>query len=194
MNEPAEVLISGELELRRWRTGDVDVLDRTIHESLDHLAPWMPWTVNAGRRHTAEFLSRSHEEWETGQGFGYAITSQTVVIGSCGLWRRIGPGGLDIGYWLHPGWGGRGLATQAAAALVGQGLRLTGVDHVEIHHDAANSASGAVARRLGFTEVERVPVPEGPEAPGQVGIDVAWRMTAEQWTTRTAREHGRRVI
>ncbi|MGW6688374.1 GNAT family N-acetyltransferase [Streptomyces sp. NPDC054961] len=193
MNAPAEVLGSGELELRRWRMGDIDVLDRTIRESLDHLKPWMPWTVDAGRPHTAKFLARSHEEWETGQGFGYAITSDGVVIGSCGLWRRIGPGGLDIGYWIHPGWGGRGLATKAAEALVDQGFRLADVDHVEIHHDAANTASGAVARRLGFTEIGRGPVPEGPEAPGQVGIDVTWRVTAEQWETRTA-GNGERAV
>jgi RimJ/RimL family protein N-acetyltransferase len=39
------------------------------------------------------------------------------VIGSSGLMRRIGPGGLDIGYWLHPAWTGKGLATTAVAAL-----------------------------------------------------------------------------
>lgn len=94
------------------------------------------------------------------------------MIGSCGLHRRNGGGGLDLGYWLHPAWTGKGLATMAAAALVDQGLRLGNVDRIEIHHDAANSASGAVARRSGFTEAERRPSPEGPPAPGEVGVDV----------------------
>ncbi|MGW6925641.1 GNAT family N-acetyltransferase [Streptomyces sp. NPDC054950] len=99
-----------------------------------------------------------------------------VVVGSCGLHRRIGPGGLDIGYWLHHAWTGKGLATMAAAALVQAGRDLPGIDRIEIHHDAANSASGAVARRLGFTEVERVRVPGGPEAPGETGVQVRWRL------------------
>jgi RimJ/RimL family protein N-acetyltransferase len=64
----------------------------------------------------------------------------------------------------------------AVAALVRQGFELPGIDRIEIHHDEANHASGAVPRRLGFTEVERVPVPEGPTAPGEVGIDVTWRI------------------
>ncbi|MFF0446022.1 GNAT family N-acetyltransferase [Streptomyces sp. NPDC004609] len=180
---------------------DLDALDRTIHESLDHLVPWMPRASAPGRQHTTDFLARNREEWENGQSFAYAITSDAAVIGSCALMRRIGPGGLDIGYWLHPHGTGRGLATMAAAALVRQGFQLAGIDRIEIHHDAANSASGAVVRRLGFTEVERIPLAEGPVAPGEVGIDVIWRMTADEWkarppkaarTARTAR-HPRRA-
>ncbi|MCK7625127.1 GNAT family N-acetyltransferase [Streptomyces sp. RS10V-4] len=107
------------------------------------------------------------------------------MIGSCGLMRRIGPGGLEAGYWLHPGWTGRGLATMTAAGLVDQAFHLAGPDRVEIHHDAANTAGGAVARRLGFTEAERRPSPDtGPAAPGGNGIDVIRRMTAQQWAER----------
>ncbi|MGW1727894.1 GNAT family N-acetyltransferase [Streptomyces sp. NPDC002306] len=189
MDEPAENLRSDQVELRRWRMGDVDALERAIHESLDHLVPWMPWAAQHSRQNTSDFLARNQEEWETGQAFGFAITSGTAVIGSCGLMRRIGAGGLDIGYWLHPRWTGRGLATMAALALVRQGFRLPGIDRIEIHHDAANPASGAIARRLGFTEVERVRAPEGqPTAPGETGTVVIWRMTAAEWKTRTA-EH-----
>jgi RimJ/RimL family protein N-acetyltransferase len=192
MEEPAESLSSDQVELRRWRTSDLDALERAISESLDHLVPWMPWAADAGRQHVSDFLARNLEEWETRQAFGYAITSDAAVIGSCGLMRRIGAGGLDIGYWLHPHWTGQGLATMAAAALVRQGFQLAGIDRIEIHHDAANPASGAVARRLGFTEVERIHVSEGPVAPGEVGIDVVWRMTADQWKARTA-EHAQQA-
>ena len=39
-----------------------------------------------------------------GTVFSYAIlTGQYEVTGGCGLIARIGPGGLEIGYWLHPG-------------------------------------------------------------------------------------------
>jgi RimJ/RimL family protein N-acetyltransferase len=186
MEAPAESVRSDRVELRRWRMSDLDVLERAIDESLDHLAPWMPWAADQSRQRTSAFLTRSQEEWETRQAFAYAITSEAAVIGSCGLHRRIGAGGLDIGYWLHFHWTGRGLATMAAEALVSQGFQLVGIDRIEIHHDAANLASGGVAFRLGFTEVERRQVPEGPVAPGDVGIDVVWRMTADQWKARVA--------
>ncbi|MFE7786437.1 GNAT family N-acetyltransferase [Streptomyces nigrescens] len=64
----------------------------------------------------------------------------------------------------------------SSAALVETGRRMPGIDRIEIHHDEANPASGAVARRLGFTEMERVQVPEGPVAPSETGIDVIWRL------------------
>ncbi|MEV7582559.1 GNAT family N-acetyltransferase [Streptomyces erythrochromogenes] len=186
MEKPAESIRSDHVDLRRWRAGDLDALERAIHESRDHLVPWLPWAADPGRAQTAEYLARSHEKWETGQDFSYAITSDAEVIGSCSLMRRIGAGGLEIGYWIHPARTGRGLVTMAVAGLVDAGFRLDGIDHIEIHHDAANRASGAVARRSGFTEVERVPAPEGPLTPGESGTDVIWRMTADRWRARSA--------
>lgn len=103
MAEPAAILRSDQAVLRRWRAGDLDALDRAISESLEHLTPWMPWAADHGRHRTAGFLGRSDEEWATGEAFAYAITSDDTVIGGCGLHRRIGAGGLEIGYWLHPG-------------------------------------------------------------------------------------------
>ncbi len=185
MDEPAEILTSDRVELRRWRMSDLDALDQAIRESRDHLVPWMPWAAKQGRQENADFLARCHDEWESREAFGYAITAEATVVGSCALHRRIGVGGLDIGYWIHPRWTGQGLVTMAAAALVDQGFRFSGIDRVEIHHDAANPASGAVARRLGFAEVDRVPAPEGPSAPGEVGVHVIWRMTADQWQAGT---------
>ncbi|MEU8686410.1 GNAT family N-acetyltransferase [Streptomyces sp. NPDC048611] len=176
MEQPAEILRSDQVELRRWRVQDTETLHRLITESRDHLLPWMPFAADHDRKQGAAFLALCAEQWASEQGYYYAITTGGVAVGSCSLMRRIGQGGLDIGYWLHPAWAGKGLATMAAAALVRVGRRMPGVDRIEIHHDEANAASGAVARRLGFTEVERVRVPGGPVAPGETGIDVIWRL------------------
>ncbi|MFF5448625.1 GNAT family N-acetyltransferase [Streptomyces sp. NPDC012888] len=179
MEHPAETLRSKPAVLRRWRPQDIDVLDRLITDSRDHLLPWMPFAATHDRAQAERYLARCEEEWASGEGYHYAITSDGAAVGSCALMRRIGPGGAEIGYWLHPAWTGRGLATAAAAALVGAGRRMPGVDRVEIHHDEANPASGAVARRLGFTEVYRGPRvdPEEPPAPAETGIDVIWRLS-----------------
>ncbi|WP_030759897.1 GNAT family N-acetyltransferase [Streptomyces sp. NRRL F-2664] len=193
MEKPAESLRSDLVVLHRWRTDHLDALDRAIQESRAHLLPWMPWAADAGRQQTADFLTRMQQQWESGEAYGYAITEDARLVGTCVLMRRIGEGGLDIGYWLHPARTGRGLVTMACTALVAEGFRLPGIDRIEIHHDAANHASGAVARRLGFTEAERVPAPEGPLTPGESGIDVIRRLTASQWRTRTAGAAARRA-
>jgi RimJ/RimL family protein N-acetyltransferase len=172
----SDVLRFEHVELRRWRADDIDALHRLITESRDHLLPWMPFAATHDRKQGERFLAFAEEQWTTGQAFAYAITSDGHAVGSCGVHRRIGPGGVDLGYWLHPAWTGRGLATMAAAALVGAARELPGIDRVEIHHDEANPASGAVAARLGFTEVARVRAPEGPEAPGETGVHVIWRL------------------
>ncbi|MEU6375491.1 GNAT family N-acetyltransferase [Streptomyces sp. NPDC046909] len=181
MEQPPEFLRCGDVELRRWREDDLETLCQVASESLDHLRPWMPWVEDHGRELYEEFMARSERGWKACSDFRYAITSGGEVIGSCGL-RQVGPGAWDIGYWLHPAETGKGFATMAAAALVGAGKRIPGVHRIEIRHDEANPASGAVARRLGFTEAERVREPEGPQAPGEAGVTVVWRIDTQAET------------
>ncbi|MDG4860273.1 GNAT family N-acetyltransferase [Streptomyces sp. T-3] len=183
MDEPAEILKCNSVALRRWRSSDADLIYRTVDESLEHLRPWMPWVAEHSRERSAEFAARCEENWTAGDAYTYAITQGAEPVGSCGLVRRIGVGGLEIGYWLHPDHTGRGLATSAAAALTVQGFELSGIDRVEIIHDEANSASGAVPKRLGFTHVETRPATV-PRAPSDSGRDVIWRMRQPDFLRR----------
>jgi RimJ/RimL family protein N-acetyltransferase len=84
----------------------------------------------------------------------------------------MGPGVLEIGYWLHTGHAGRGYATAAARALADLGLAQPGIGSVLIRHDAANVASGRGAEKAGFLRIADIPstidVPDGP------GIEVRW--------------------
>ena len=176
MDQPSETLTHGRVRLRRWRADDADAVYRLVTESLEHLQPWMPWAVGYSHERAVQFTSQCEKDWTSGAGYQYAITTDDTVVGSIGLMRRIGPGGLEIGYWLHPGYTGRGLVTEATAALVRQAFALPDVDRVEIVHDLANTRSGGVPRRLGFTEVERR-AREQPAASGESGIAVVWRLT-----------------
>ncbi len=88
---------------------------------------------------------------------------------------RIGTGGLEIGYWVHQGHTRCGLATAAAAALADAALALPGIDRVEIVHDEANIASGGVPGK-GFTEVGKRM--SAPDAPGESGTTIVWRLTS----------------
>jgi ribosomal-protein-serine acetyltransferase len=185
MERPREILTHGPVTLRRWRTADAEKLYLAVAESLDHLRPWMPWAVDYQPASAAEFLRQCEQDWESGDAFNYAISVPgSEVAGSCGLMARIGPGGLEIGYWVHVGHIRRGLATAAAAALAAEAFTLPGIDRVEIVHDEENVASGRIPRKLGFTEIERRPQP--PDRPagaddaiagaGEV-IDIVWRLT-----------------
>ncbi len=89
---------------------------------------------------------------------------------------RIGDGGLEIGYWVHPAHTGRGVATAASAALTEAALALPGIDHVEIHHDQLNLASGRVPAKLGYTCTCTKPTTVAL-APGDSGVTKVWRIT-----------------
>jgi ribosomal-protein-serine acetyltransferase len=172
---PDEVIENGAVTLRRYREDDVGALLSAVTESLDHLRPWMPWAANYSRESAEEFLASSNQSWDDGTVYNYAITTAGALAGGVGLMARIGPGGLEIGYWVHQAYTRRGLATAAAAALVEQAFRLPGVERVEIVHDELNVASGGVPRKLGFTEVGRRALDPPPSA--GTGVGVVWRLT-----------------
>lgn len=177
--EPARAeLPAGPVTLRRWVDDDLDELFRAVRESLDHLAPWMAWArPGYSEADVRDHLRRSQDGWNEGTEFGYGIrTADGTLIGACSMMARIGPGGMEIGYWLHPDHTGHGFMTAAAGALTTEAFRI-GADRVEIVHDVANLHSGAVPHRLGFTEVARRP-PQEELSSGEAGEDVVWRRLA----------------
>ena len=156
MEKPAETLSDGEVLLRRWRDEDAETVHRLVNGSLGHLSQWMPWAVDGyTEQDAAQFLKVTQAGWHSGESFDYAIIApDRVVVGSCGLMARIGPGGFEIGYWLSKDYTGQGLATRAAELLTVEAFRV-GAERVEIVCDVANARSGAVPKRLGFTEVAK---------------------------------------
>ncbi|WP_236791173.1 GNAT family N-acetyltransferase [Amycolatopsis sp. GM8] len=176
--EPASELSDGEVRLRRWRIDDAAAVFRAVNDSLDHLAPFMPWAVDGySEADAVDFVATSEREWRDGEAFSYAIVSaDDEILGSIGLMTRIGGGGLEIGYWLGKPYTGRGLATGATALLVAEAFRI-GANRVEIRHDEANERSGLVPARLGFTRVGSAPA-ELPGGTASTGTHVRWRLPA----------------
>ena len=190
---PQRVGADGPLEVRGWRERDVPALAAAVAASREHLLPWMAWAGEAPRADRAwRERVRGWQRERRGGGDGtYGVFWDGAVAGGCGLHGRLRPGGLEIGYWVHVGFLRRGVASTAAALLTSAALALDGVDHVEIHHDAANLASQGVPERLGFVLVGESPDPI--EAPAEIGLERRWRMTAEAWpAAREAWLRGRR--
>ncbi|MHB1594209.1 MAG: GNAT family N-acetyltransferase [Streptosporangiaceae bacterium] len=178
MMSPPESLSHGQVTLRRWRDGDAAALLTAVTGSLDELLPWMPWADGYDTDRATGYLSDCEAQWEAGSAYNYAIVVGEAIVGSAGLHRRVGKGGLEIGYWVHSAWTGRGIATDAAAALTRAALDLPEVSWVEIYHDAANAASGRIPAKLGYTRLGERPSRDlGPAAPSETGTDVVWQIT-----------------
>jgi ribosomal-protein-serine acetyltransferase len=155
--QPPEMINAGEVILRRWDLQHAEEAAAAVRESLPELQPFLPWARDEYDVGDArEFVERSTDGWAKGEEFNYAMfNADGDLVGSIGLMTRMGPGVLEIGYWLRTAYTGRGYMTAAVDAVTRVALTLPGIDRVAIRHDAANARSAAVAERTGFAEVER---------------------------------------
>lgn len=169
----------GDLILRRWRQADAEALTAAVAESLDHLRPWMPWADRMTLEESRAVLARWEREWDADGDLAWGLFVNSTVAGSCGLHRRVGPGGYEIGYWVHAAHVRHGYATAAVVALTSLAMTLPGITFVEIHHDRANLASGAVPRKLGFEPFGEARVEL--QTPSASGVMLVWRMTGDRW-------------
>ncbi|MCC5953904.1 MAG: GNAT family N-acetyltransferase [Acidimicrobiia bacterium] len=183
---PPEVLEGEQVTLRVWAVDDSEALGDLVLDNLDRLRPWMPWAAAEPLTATERLgvVESTVADRASGVASTYGIWWTGRLVGSCGAHRRIGLGGLEIGYWLAADVTGRGLATDAVATLTTAALALDDVDHVEVHVDRANGASAEVPRRLGFELVSALP--HELTAPGEVGIECIWRTDAARWRRRSA--------
>jgi ribosomal-protein-serine acetyltransferase len=150
-------------------------MHEAVTASLEHLRPWMPWIaaepLTVSDRE--ELIGTWRQQWAEGGDVVLGVFLGRHIVGGTGLHRRLGPDGLEIGYWVHADHVGQGYATEAARALTAAALALPGIERVEIHHDKANVISGRVPRRLGYDFVgEEV---RAPVASAETGIHWVWR-------------------
>ncbi len=143
--------------------------------------PWMPWAAlePLTLSDREQLIAKWSEQWERGEAFMFGIFRNDVLVGGCGLNKRVGAHGLDIGYWTRTSAIQQGVAIDAARCLVHTALAMRGVDFVEVHHDVANVASRRVPERVGFTLVGERAATVG--APAETGTDLVWRLDRARW-------------
>jgi len=154
LDTPASLELDGGLFLRQPTLGDAPIIYSTVERGRQDLRVWLPW-VDATKSvaDTIEFVGSSQLRRATGEVLVY------------GIWRDLDFSGIidlhgidmlnaaaQIGYWLKPEARGCGLVTQAAAALLGVGFEILGLERIEIRCAVGNDASARVPIRLGFTE------------------------------------------
>jgi RimJ/RimL family protein N-acetyltransferase len=160
------------LLLRPWSEADAQGLRAAIDEDLDHLKPWLGWTLEepATLERTRERLRGYEAAFREGSAFRYAILDDArpgPILGGVHLASRAGPGAHDVGYWVRRSAARRGIASAAVSALVIQAFERRGVDRVLARCDTANRKSVALVRALGFRPVGEAVVayPDGTPRP-----------------------------
>lgn len=142
------------LLIRPPMPGDGPELYAAVKESLNELAPWMPWpkehrTVGdseaSARGARARFLERKELRMHL------FLKGTDTLVGSSGLHRiDWDVPKFEIGYWCRTGFTGRGLTTEAVRGIAAFAFDVLGAKRVEIRCDPLNRPSARVAERAGF--------------------------------------------
>jgi len=146
---------TGRLVLRCWSPADAPVLRAALDVCDAHLRPMIPFMKDEPRslQQTALWLRGHRAAFDLDEMYRYAVfdASEKNLLGENMLLARVGPGGLEIGYWTHKDAIGRGFATEATSALIRVAFEIKKVERVEIMCTPENTASASIPARLGFT-------------------------------------------
>lgn len=101
-------------------------------------------------------------------------------LGQAGPWQPDGWPGTEIGWAFHPAAWGKGYATEAATAAIDWAFANLGWSEVIHSIDPGNTASQALARRLGSANRGPGKLPPPWDL---VAIDL-WAQSRQQWLSR----------
>jgi RimJ/RimL family protein N-acetyltransferase len=171
-------VVTERLVLRPFRDGDLDAYTAVVTAPLVREALRSPPTI--GRREAWAQMAAFLGMWEL-RGCGqWALEDRDsgALVGRAGLNRPEIEGwpGTEVGWALHPDHWGKGYATEAGAAAVRYGFEV--LDEAELVSVILpdNTASQAVAHRLGFTLEEERVLAHFPAAPHGI-----WRLRRSTW-------------
>lgn len=178
---PTPTLTTPRLRLRPFTDGDADAL-YALHSDRRVLRYWdaPPWRELS---RAARFLASCRQIEEDGSGARLAIerAADGAFIGWCGL-VRWNPDfrSARLGYCLVEGAWGRGLATEAARAVLGWAFEALPLHRVQAETDTRNAASARVLEKLGF--VREGTLREDCIVDGEVSDSWVYGLLRRQWT------------
>jgi RimJ/RimL family protein N-acetyltransferase len=180
---------TGRLLLRCWSPADAPVLRKALDDCDQHLRPYIPFMKDEPRSldDTAQWLRGHRAAFDLDQMLRYAVFDRNgeTLLGENMLLSRVGPGGLEIGYWIHKDAIGRGFATESTAVLTRVAFELEGMDRVEIFCAPENLASACIPAKLGFTH-EATVRRRAHDANGELCDLMIWSLFAEDLTASPA--------
>jgi len=94
--------------------------------------------------------SRGHFDLDSDFTWGIFDKREDTLFGAAGLKLGANVDERELGYWLHVAHIGKGIALEAASALVRVGFDVEGLDAIELRTDPRNVRSARLAEKLGF--------------------------------------------
>jgi RimJ/RimL family protein N-acetyltransferase len=168
-----------------------------VLDDLDDVYAWqcrpdvVRWMYGAGPRtreqSRASVLAMAGEDALRAEGdcLTLAAATDAGVVGIVELvWRSELDRAAELGYVFHPDHGGRGLATEAATALMDWGFDEFGLHRIYARCHSRNDASARLMTRLGMRqEAHHV---ESYQFRGEWADQLVFAILAAEWSARAA--------
>jgi RimJ/RimL family protein N-acetyltransferase len=143
------------IQLRPFTDSDAPEFARAVLESLDTLAPWMPWAHTSYTTQDALdwfAMCRASQADESAYEFGIFSRNDDRLLGGCGLNQFNRQHGFcNLGYWIRHSNQRQGVATTCVNLLSQLAFSTYGFHRVEIVTATDNEASAGVALKAGAT-------------------------------------------
>ncbi|NES13839.1 MULTISPECIES: GNAT family N-acetyltransferase [Micromonospora] len=185
MFRPTYPIRTARLTLRPVTPDDLD--DVYAYQRRPDVVRWMLAEPRTREQSRASVAAMAGEDALRAEGdcLTLAVAADAGVIGTVELvWRSQADRTAELGYVFHPDHGGRGLATEAAAALLDWGFGEFGLHRVQARCHGRNEPSARLMRRLGMRqEAHHV---ASYLFRGEWADQLVFAVLAHEWRSRTA--------
>ena len=152
----AHQLLTAQFRLRAPRESDIPFIF-----SASRFAGFndgMLWEPPESMDVVEDSLRRSIQAWEKGEGYNFTVDDRKSdrPLARASIRRTAESDVWDIGFWTHPEHQGRGVMTEAVAAILRLGFEELGATRIEACHATWNGASKRVLEKNGFQFVRHI--------------------------------------
>ncbi|MDQ4095091.1 MAG: GNAT family N-acetyltransferase [Actinomycetota bacterium] len=145
------MLTTRRLRLEPNATKYSDAMWLSASESMNELRPWLYWTASASLEEVVAWAKVCETNWAENKAWTFAILFEDRPIGTIGI-EDVDAQTLrgELGYWLHSDFAGKGVMTEAGAAVIEFGFEQIGLHRLQLEAGTENTGSIKVAEKLGF--------------------------------------------
>ena len=146
-----------DLIIREFRDADAAAFTLAVNQSLDSLLPWMSWAhQNYSEADALLWFNLTHQQRQQGVADEQGLfTREGDFLGGIGLHYNRDPlVPPAIGYWIRSSEQRKGIASTAVRQLATEIFAQRNIDVLEILIAEENTASRAVALKVGAKEMD----------------------------------------
>ncbi|GAB3700840.1 GNAT family N-acetyltransferase [Nocardiopsis oceani] len=189
MIEIHEPIATSRLSLRPFT--EADEADMWEFESLPEVARYLFNEPRTREENAAELAKRQKQTALRDQGdvLLLAVDLEGTVIGYVLLgWMHKEHRQGEFGFVFHPGYQGRGYASEAAVEMLRLGFEQLGLHRIYGRCDALNTSSAQLMERLGLRKEAHFV--EAEFFKGRWGSELHYAMLASEWRSGPHTTHG----